>query len=206
LHLPLNKGPATARNVGWDAATQPYVAFLDADDIWHPEKIRIQHRYMSSNEDVAVCGHLCPYITPADGVPVVSDTEPTVTVISPLSLVFRNAFSTPTVMLKKNLPIRFPDGFFFSEDLYLWQQLAFAGFKTVRLEIPLAYISKRPYGASGLSAKLWAMEKGELNNLFLLRRQRKIGLGLLIAALLFSCLKYIRRLVLSGVLRNTGLP
>ena len=32
--LSANCGPGAARNVGWGMSTQPYVAFLDADDTW----------------------------------------------------------------------------------------------------------------------------------------------------------------------------
>ncbi len=32
-------GPAAARNAGWRAATAPWVALLDADDEWLPEKL-----------------------------------------------------------------------------------------------------------------------------------------------------------------------
>src|SRR5215831_14326963 len=35
VSLSANGGPGVARNGGWDAAAQPYVAFLDADDCWH---------------------------------------------------------------------------------------------------------------------------------------------------------------------------
>src|SRR5207247_4349624 len=34
-----NSGPATARNQGLSAASGEFVAFLDADDLWHPEKL-----------------------------------------------------------------------------------------------------------------------------------------------------------------------
>jgi len=46
-----NAGPAAARNVGVSASCSPWIAFLDADDSWLPEKMR---RQMESSCDAAV--------------------------------------------------------------------------------------------------------------------------------------------------------
>jgi glycosyltransferase involved in cell wall biosynthesis len=45
-----NGGPAYARNVAIKASKGRYVAFLDADDLWHPEKLRKQVDFMAAHE------------------------------------------------------------------------------------------------------------------------------------------------------------
>lgn len=42
IRNPRSRAPAGARNVGIDAAAAPWVAFLDDDDYWAPDKLRCQ--------------------------------------------------------------------------------------------------------------------------------------------------------------------
>jgi glycosyltransferase involved in cell wall biosynthesis len=47
-----NQGVAVARNTGITASRAEYVAFLDQDDLWAPEKLRIQMDYLEENPSV----------------------------------------------------------------------------------------------------------------------------------------------------------
>jgi glycosyltransferase involved in cell wall biosynthesis len=192
-----NTGAASARNAGWAIAKQPYIAFLDADDSWHADKILIQFEYMKKNPDVVLSGHLCGIFENID-LSLRSGECYSVTAISGLGLLMNNAFSTPTVMLKRDIPFRFRDGERYVEDLLLWQQIAFAGLKVVRIESTLAYVHKQFYGASGLSSHLWKMEIGELRNYFVLHRASSISSIQLSVATAFSLLKFVRRLLVTA--------
>lgn len=50
--LPENAGAAKARNTGVDASSGVFLAFQDADDLWHPEKLAKQVEFMQG-KDVA---------------------------------------------------------------------------------------------------------------------------------------------------------
>jgi glycosyltransferase involved in cell wall biosynthesis len=48
-------GPAAARNRGVEQSCAELVAFLDADDVWLPEKVSLQVRRMEENPGVDLC-------------------------------------------------------------------------------------------------------------------------------------------------------
>ncbi|CAN5152756.1 hypothetical protein BH23GEM2_BH23GEM2_11670 [soil metagenome] len=60
-----NGGPARARNAGVTAAAPaPYVAFLDADDLWDPAKLETQLQVMEQQPELVGVGSRMRYISP----------------------------------------------------------------------------------------------------------------------------------------------
>jgi glycosyltransferase involved in cell wall biosynthesis len=50
-----NRGPAAARNRGIRAARGDLLAFLDADDLWRPEKLERQVAFLRAHPEVDLC-------------------------------------------------------------------------------------------------------------------------------------------------------
>lgn len=74
-----NGGLASARNFGVRAAVSEWVAFLDADDVWHPHKLETQMAVLATRGDLGVLGtdrfswpaREFPEVGPPDATPVV---------------------------------------------------------------------------------------------------------------------------------------
>jgi glycosyltransferase involved in cell wall biosynthesis len=54
-----NQGIGCARNRGMDEARGRYIAFLDHDDLWHPQKLEIQVAFMRAHPDCV--GNTAPF-------------------------------------------------------------------------------------------------------------------------------------------------
>lgn len=190
-----NSGPAAARNAAWDKAVGDYIAFLDADDAWHPQKIELQYEWMKARPEAVLSGHLCR-VAPGEALPEPLPAEWKALPVSPRELLMSNKFSTPTIMVRRNIPFRFREGQRHSEDYLLWMQILVAGNPAYLLQLPLAFLFKARYGAGGLSSSMWLMEKGELSNYRLLYETKSISLAAWLLLSVHSFGKYLLRHVL----------
>lgn len=194
IEIPENLGAASARNLGWEVATQDYIAFLDSDDSWHPEKISIQYEFMRNNPNISLSSHNFKILRSNDKIQDFV-TSPFY-IITKMELLFSNKFSTPTVMLKTALNERFSEGQRFSEDYYLWLSLIFSGRECAKSSSELTYLYKDSYGASGLSSNMYEMQKGEISNYKKLYLKGNINILIFLSVFVYSSLKYIRRMTM----------
>lgn len=196
MTLAVNQGPGAARNAGWEAATQPYVAFLDADDVWHPRKVEFQYGWMHAHPNVALTGHRVAQLH-GDPVGVESVTgNPRIIEITGTRIAFSNAFQTSSVMLRRPLSFRFDPEQRYCEDFLLWLRTVLKGHEARLFDVTLAYRFKFVYGFNGLSGRLWSMEKGELWALSRAWSEGLLGWPVFAVASVWSLLKFCRRAML----------
>lgn len=189
-----NAGPSAARNKGIAMAQGQFVAFLDADDYWAPDKLALQMKYIALHPELSLIGVACaePF---ADG----SDT---LNMISFVQLLSRNYFKTSGVLIRKAVAIQFPfnETMKYSEDYRVWLQVAQRGaVAIINKNLCAAIGGKRAFGDAGLSANLKAMQQGELSNYRYLYAQNYISFAVYLKCTTFSNIKYIRRLILTYI-------
>lgn len=176
--LDINSGPAKARNTGWNNSTSTYIAFLDSDDSWHPQKLEIQYKYMLNNPEIKLSGHLmelCINKTPEIHELKLNESLHD-TIVTEKMLINKNLFTTTSnIMIKNDIKLRFSEEMRYAEDYYLWLQICFEN-KIALLNYNLGFAYKSYTGVSGLSGNVFAMYKGSIKVSTILLKENKISI------------------------------
>ncbi|WP_233840402.1 glycosyltransferase family 2 protein [Dyella sp. 2HG41-7] len=156
IALPNNGGPSRARNIAWQHARQPYVAFLDSDDTWAPRKLELQMAALEVDPSIALISHRMVISPRGKTIPAPQGSTHTRT-IGRSRMLFHNPFPTASVVLRRDLPFRFDENVWYSEDYLLWSQILFSGHRCAKLNQLLAIWNARAPGQHGLSDNFTAI-------------------------------------------------
>ena len=186
IRLEENKGVSHARNAGWQAACGDYIAFLDSDDEWHPEKLAILAEHLERWPGKKLIFHpytVEPFHLPAGG---------RLCSLAPYPfgrLLFQNQLQSSCICVDRQLELRFNERFRYCEDHELALRVA-AKYGCYRLPLALTRLSRPQLSGGGLSGSRWSMRKGELRMYLGLGRIRAWLIPLIPFLIVFSLLKY----------------
>lgn len=153
-----NGGPAAARNTALRVARSDLVAFLDDDDVWHPDKVARQLAIFSADAQLALlaCSSDTLSFRGKSGVRRVATWQ----------MLWRNVFLTPCVVARRDVVLEcggFPEDMRHCEDYALWLRVV-SRYKCAFLDEVLVTCGdgKPSFGHSGLSGDLTALANGEV--------------------------------------------
>jgi glycosyltransferase involved in cell wall biosynthesis len=120
-----NRGLAGARNSGIDATASTFIAFLDADDRWHPRKIAAQVEYLTGHPRASLVFCDRAWIDER-GLPIAAPMHRAPLEPSLQTLIRGNFIQPSTVLLRREAlgGDRFDAGMPGTEDWDLWLRLA----------------------------------------------------------------------------------
>lgn len=200
LSIP-NGGAANARNFGMLNCNCDLYAFLDSDDTWRSDKIELQVPFFT-NPSVGLVGSLT---TMTGGSFLSSWISCSAKVVSVRRQLFKNYFQTSTVVVRRQVVEAlggFPINQRHAEEGDLFNRIA-AHYKCILLpEVLVDYgCGKQGFGASGLSANLVSMEKGELRNIWRAYSRDDCGFVIFVIAVSYSIAKFARRVIVTSFRR-----
>lgn len=184
-----NSGVSTARNKGVKEAVGEYIAFLDSDDKWHPQKLELVLKTLKENS-VKFLGH--GYTLENNFNQIFQLKQPVK--IPFLKLVLKNFAVTPSIVIKKDISESFNESMSHTEDHDLWLRIALKN-DVYFLDLSLVKLGRPVLAKGGLSANRWAMRIGELQMYKNIVSYKKILIPFYPFLVIFSLTKHLRYMI-----------
>jgi glycosyltransferase involved in cell wall biosynthesis len=148
-----NKGVSAARNYGITVAKGEYIAFLDSDDYFEPQKLEIQYNVMIKNQNI-VFSHTSYYTVNNDCnfIQYVESGKATGNCYE--KLIINCPIATPTVMIKSNIlkKYKFDENISLGEDIILWLSIV-KEYELLGINTPLTNVRLHGNNASNSPIK-----------------------------------------------------
>lgn len=194
VRLLANSGVSNARNFGLNIATGEYIAFMDADDVWHPKKLELMATLIQTFPSYGLYFHdsVIDSIMPD----IIRSSNDETEQVCFFKFLIKNPAHTPCVVVRNEPAVWFCEDMRYSEDYDLWLKLAFSR-GALRVKQPLTSLG-RPVGSSGgLSANRWQMRLGEMRAYLRLYRLNPLFLLLSPVLIAWSLIKHLRSILVS---------
>jgi len=164
-----NRGPAGARNLALRHARGEYIAFLDADDVWHPRKLAVQIPVMERDASIGICGaRMAGFRDPRDLRWEEVRGEPERVPIDLHSVIVKNRFSTSTVVVRRAAlkdAGEFDESIYGPEDWDLWRRIT-QGWGAVHLRAVLGGYRERHESVSSNASRMLENNRKVLGKAF----------------------------------------
>lgn len=188
-----NGGVASARNEGIKIAQGSWIALLDSDDVWLPEKIEKQWRYIIQYNEIRFIG--CNKNN--ERVHIGRKVDDGLFKLNLTSILIKHWPHTSTALIDKRVFDEvglYNENMRYAEDGDMWNRIV--------IKYPIYYVAetyeiagnfKKQYGETGLSANITMMHSGDMRNLKLLLEKGNISRFAYYAFYLYKKIKYIIR-------------